>query len=176
MGRGIAAGTPTDACRRYHGLPRLGARRPPPQAGGDERAAAGNGRHAEFRAVQPRAPDLRGIEARRYREAVRKKVMRSRFAAIGAILYLVAFACASPIRFSTIEPLPVLPLFYWDCPGSIIFRADGSWARSRSMRSSFILCWPPCHSCFPSYDDPVCDLTSSRSSSSANGSARSAAR
>src|SRR5260370_26946444 len=95
MGRGIAAGTPPDACRRHHGLPRLGARRPPPQAGGDERAAAGNGRHAKFRAVQPRPPDLRRTETRRYREAVRAKVMRSRFAAIGAILYLVAFASAS---------------------------------------------------------------------------------
>ena len=31
MGRGAAARTPADACRRHHGVPRLGARRPPPQ-------------------------------------------------------------------------------------------------------------------------------------------------
>ena len=63
MGRGAAAGTPADACRGHHGLPRLGARRPHPQAGGNERAAARDGRHAEFRPVQPRPADLRGIEA-----------------------------------------------------------------------------------------------------------------
>ena len=71
MGRGAAAGAPPDACRRHHGLPRLGPRRPPPQAGRDERAAARDGRHAEFRPVQPRPADLCGIEAERYREAVR---------------------------------------------------------------------------------------------------------
>ena len=74
MGRGAAAGAPADACRRHHGLPRLGARRPPPQAGRDERAVARDGRHAEFRPVQPRPPDLCGIEAVGYREAVRAKV------------------------------------------------------------------------------------------------------
>ena len=63
MGRGAAAGAAADACRRHHGLPRLGPRRPPPQAGRDERAVARDGRHAEFRPVQPRPPDLRGIEA-----------------------------------------------------------------------------------------------------------------
>ena len=63
MGRGVAAGAAFDACRRHHGLPRLGPRRPPPQAGRDERAIARNGRHAEFRPVQPRPPDLCGIEA-----------------------------------------------------------------------------------------------------------------
>ena len=64
MGRGAAAGAPADACRRHHGLPRLGPRRPPPQAGRDERAAARDGRHAEFRPVQPRPADLCRIEAR----------------------------------------------------------------------------------------------------------------
>ena len=78
MGRGAAAGAPPDACRRHHGLPRLGPRRPPPQAGRDERAAARDGRHAEFRPVQPRPPDLCGIEAERYREAVRAAVSRRR--------------------------------------------------------------------------------------------------
>ena len=39
MGRGAAAGTPADACRRHHGLPRLGPCRAHPQAGRDERAA-----------------------------------------------------------------------------------------------------------------------------------------
>ena len=74
MGRGAAAGTPADACRRHHGLPRLGARRPTPQAGRDERAAPRDGRHAEFRPVQPRPADLCGTEAFGYREAVRKTV------------------------------------------------------------------------------------------------------
>ena len=74
MGRGAAAGAPPDACRRHHGLPRLGPRRPPPQAGRDERAAARDGRHAELRPVQPRPADLCGIEAERYREAVRAAV------------------------------------------------------------------------------------------------------
>src|ERR1700760_3283445 len=76
MGRGAAAGAPPDACRRHHGLPRLGPRRPPPQARRNERAAARDGRHAEFRAMQPRAADLCGIEAQRYREAVRAEVMQ----------------------------------------------------------------------------------------------------
>ena len=76
MGRGAAAGAPADACRRHHGLPRLGPRRPPPQAGRDERAAARDGRHAEFRPVQPRPPDLCRIEAVGYREAVRAEVSR----------------------------------------------------------------------------------------------------
>ena len=83
MGRGAAAGAPPDACRRHHGLPRLGPRRPPPQAGRDERAAARDGRHAEFRPVQPRPADLCGIEAERYREAVRAKVRRAQFVRVG---------------------------------------------------------------------------------------------
>src|SRR5262245_33154375 len=74
MGRGAAAGAPADACRRHHGLPRLGPRRPPPQAGRDERASARDGRHAELRPVQPWPPDLCRAEARRCGEAVRKKV------------------------------------------------------------------------------------------------------
>ena len=78
MGRGAAAGAPPDACRRHHGLPRLGPRRPPPQAGRDERAAARDGRHAEFRPVQPRPADVCGIEAERYREAVRAALKRIR--------------------------------------------------------------------------------------------------
>src|SRR5262249_20329978 len=74
MGRGAAAGAPPDACLRHHGLPRLGARRPPPQAGRDERAAPRDGRHAELRPVQSRPSDLCGIEAVGYREAVRAEV------------------------------------------------------------------------------------------------------
>jgi len=58
MGRGAAAGAPPDARRRHHGLPRLGPRRPPPQAGRDERASARDGRHAEFRPVQTTAGRL----------------------------------------------------------------------------------------------------------------------
>ncbi len=73
-GRSVAAGAAPDACRGHHGLPRLGARRPPPQARRDERAVARDGRHAEFRPVQPRPPDLCRIEAVGYREAVRAQV------------------------------------------------------------------------------------------------------
>jgi DNA mismatch repair protein MutL len=76
MGRGVATGTPVDACRRHHGLPRLGARRPPPQAGRDERAAPRDGRHAEFRPVQSRPADLCRTETCRHREAVRAAVRR----------------------------------------------------------------------------------------------------
>ncbi len=43
MGRCTAAGAPPHACLGDHGLPRLGARRAPAQAGGNERAAARDG-------------------------------------------------------------------------------------------------------------------------------------
>ena len=55
-------------------LPSFGARRPPAQARGDERAAAGDGSDARRRPVQPRPPDLRRAEARRHRAAVRAEV------------------------------------------------------------------------------------------------------
>ena len=64
-----------DARRRHHGLLRLGARRPPPQTGGDERAAARDGGDAQFRPVQSRPPDLCGAEAQRHRDAVRAAVI-----------------------------------------------------------------------------------------------------
>ncbi len=64
-------GAPSAARLRHHGLPRLGARRPPAQAGGDERAAARDGGGAQFRPVQPRPPDLCRVEAHRHRAAVR---------------------------------------------------------------------------------------------------------
>ena len=54
-----------------HGLPRLGARRPAPEARGDERAPARDGGDAALRPVQPRPPDLCRAEARRHRAAVR---------------------------------------------------------------------------------------------------------
>ncbi len=75
MGRGAAVGAPADARRRHHGLLRLGARRPPAQAGGDERAAARDGSDAQLRPVQPRPPDLCGAEAQRHRDAVRAAVI-----------------------------------------------------------------------------------------------------
>ena len=59
------------ACRGDHGVPRLGARRAPAQARGDERAAARDGGGAEFRPVQSRPADLCRAEAGRYRAAVR---------------------------------------------------------------------------------------------------------
>ncbi len=71
MGRSAAAGAPADARRRHHGLPWLGARRTPPQAGGDECAAARDGGDAQFRPVQPRPPDLCRAQAQRHRTAVR---------------------------------------------------------------------------------------------------------
>src|SRR5262245_3973386 len=49
MGRGAAARAPPHARRGDHGLLRLGARGPPPQGRGDERAAARNGGDAQFR-------------------------------------------------------------------------------------------------------------------------------
>src|SRR5207247_10343422 len=58
-------------------LPRLGPRRETPQAGRDERALARDGRHAEFRPVQPRPADLCRIEVERYRKAVRAAVTTS---------------------------------------------------------------------------------------------------
>ncbi len=74
MGRGAAARTPADACRRHHGLLRLGARRPPPQGRGDERAVARDGGDAELRPVQPRPAHLCGTEAHRHRAAFRPAV------------------------------------------------------------------------------------------------------
>src|SRR6202521_2969283 len=71
MGRDAAARAAADARRRHHGVPRLGARRAPAQAGGNERAVARHGGDAQFRPMQSRPPDLCGIEARRYRTPVR---------------------------------------------------------------------------------------------------------
>ena len=74
MGRRAAVGAPAAARLGHHGLPRLGARRAQAQAGGNERAAARDGRGAQFRPVQPRPADLCGIEADGYRAAVRAAV------------------------------------------------------------------------------------------------------
>ena len=60
-----------------HRLPRQRARRPPPHARGDERAAARDGSDAALRPVQPRPPDLRRAEARRHRAAVRAPLTRT---------------------------------------------------------------------------------------------------
>ena len=76
MGRRAAAGAPADARLRHHGLPRLGARRAPAEARGDERAAARDGSDAQFRPVQSRPADLCGAEARRHRAAVRAARVR----------------------------------------------------------------------------------------------------
>src|SRR5207248_2343973 len=75
MGRGAPPRAAPDARCRHACLPRLRARRPPPQGGGDERAVARDGANAEFRPVQSRTPDLRGVEALRYRAAVRAQMM-----------------------------------------------------------------------------------------------------
>ena len=76
----LPLGAPPAACLGHHGLPRLGARRAPAQAGGDERAAARDGSDAQFRPVQSRPPDLCGAEADRYRAAVRAAVTTQAFA------------------------------------------------------------------------------------------------
>src|SRR6185312_1852600 len=76
MGRLAAARTAADARRRHHGLPRIGAQRPPAQARRDERAAARDGSNAELRPVQPRKADLRGIEIGGRGAAVREAVTR----------------------------------------------------------------------------------------------------
>ncbi len=73
------------ACRRHHGLPRLGPRRPPPHRAGDERAAAPDGGHAPLRPVQPRPPHLRGAEARRHRAPVRAALSGTTFALLAAL-------------------------------------------------------------------------------------------
>ena len=68
---GDAAEPARRAARRgalAHGLPRLGPRRPPAEAGGDERAAARDGGDAALRPVQPRPPDLCRTEALRHRD------------------------------------------------------------------------------------------------------------
>ncbi|MGY3470629.1 DNA mismatch repair protein MutL [Bradyrhizobium sp. LM6.11] len=74
VGRGAAARAPPDARRRHHGLPRLGARRPPAAAGRDERLAPRDGGHPELRPVQPRPPDLCRAEAVGCGEAIRAAV------------------------------------------------------------------------------------------------------
>ncbi len=74
MGRGAAARAAPAARRRHHGLLRLGARGPPPQAGGDERTAARDGGDAQFRPVQPRPADLRRAQTHRHRAVVRAEV------------------------------------------------------------------------------------------------------
>ena len=71
-----SARAPPDACRRHHGLPRLGARGPPPQARRNECAAARNGGDPQFRPMQSRPADLRRIEARRHRAPVRTALVR----------------------------------------------------------------------------------------------------
>ena len=53
-----------------HGSVRAGRRLKP---AGDERAAARDGSHAQFRPMQSRPPDLCGIEAHRHRAAVRAR-------------------------------------------------------------------------------------------------------
>src|SRR6185312_5452652 len=75
MGRFLAARAAAAARRRDDGLPRFGPLGPPPEARRDERASARDGGGAELRPVQPRPPDLCGIEVERYRKAVRAKVM-----------------------------------------------------------------------------------------------------
>jgi DNA mismatch repair protein MutL len=59
------------------GLPRLGARRPPPDPGRDERLVAPDGSHPPFRPMQSRPPDLCRAKAGRYRKAVRAAVNES---------------------------------------------------------------------------------------------------
>src|SRR6516164_189286 len=74
MGRHAAARAQPDACRRHHGVPRLGAGGAAPQARGDELVAARDGGDAEFRAMQSRPAHLCGAQAHRHRAPVRAHV------------------------------------------------------------------------------------------------------
>src|SRR6186997_1297892 len=75
MGRFTAAGAASPACFVDHGVPWFGARRAQAQASRNERAAARDGGSAQFRSVQSRPADLCGIEAHRYRAALRAAVI-----------------------------------------------------------------------------------------------------
>jgi len=62
-------------------------------------------------------------------------VIRSKFGAAAAILYLLAFACASAYPLFDDSTFAGLPAVLLGLPGLIMFQAAaGSSARSRSMR------------------------------------------
>ncbi len=63
--------------RLDHGLPRLGAGRPPDAPRGDGRPPARDGGDAEFRHLQSRAADLHRLEPRRHRAPVRPSLRRT---------------------------------------------------------------------------------------------------
>jgi hypothetical protein len=60
--------------------------------------------------------------------------MRSRLAAIGAGFYLLIFACALAYPLFDHRTFAGLAIVIVHCPGSIIFRVNGFWPRSRSIR------------------------------------------
>jgi len=60
--------------------------------------------------------------------------MRSKFAAIGAIIYLTVFACAAAYPFSITRTFAGLAAVLLGLPWIDYFSRNGSWARSRSMR------------------------------------------
>src|SRR6185369_8930829 len=62
------------SCRGDDGVPRVGARRADIVGRRNERAAAGDGSHAPFRPVQPRAANLGKARPWRHRKAVRAEV------------------------------------------------------------------------------------------------------
>src|SRR3974390_1328504 len=99
MGRLAAFGAGRSACRRPQGLPRLGARGPPPQAGRDECAATRDGGDAELRPVQSRPADLCGIET-----GGRGAVVRAALAAVRARL-----RTPIPCRLTRPVPIPRIP-------------------------------------------------------------------
>src|SRR5574337_754964 len=59
------------------GLPRRGARQPPPEPAGDGRAAAADGGHRTRRPVQPRPPDLAPGDAEGTRHAVLARPLKA---------------------------------------------------------------------------------------------------
>ena len=68
------AGRASQRAARDHGLPRRGARQPPPDARRNERAAARDGSHRARRPVQPRPADLGPAHRRGSRPAVPARV------------------------------------------------------------------------------------------------------
>ena len=86
------------------GLPRRGARQPPPDVAGDERPAARNGSHRALRPMQSWPPDLGAFHPSRNRSLVPARTLnvgiceRLRLMATGWPAVAAATACSKPRR------------------------------------------------------------------------------